>query len=211
MKVFVFLTLLACGAFAQQGPQCKAPNGGGLQPVLEEFVALIPTDKVLELVLTAMTSDPETQAVMEFLSSSEFYQVVALVQSQPAFKSLLEFACSDLYLDAAYYFNILAGILGFPEVRNQTRAAARTAGFRGLLLDILELIPVDELKALLDQKLKSDYYVQVAFQKINSDEFGSIIEALQGDAAYNNMKNRLRGLGVDVDLIIDTISKIFKP
>ncbi|XP_037912007.1 uncharacterized protein LOC119652139, partial [Hermetia illucens] len=138
-------------------------------------------------------------------------QVVALVQSQPAFKSLLEFACNDLYLDAAYYFNLLAGIFGFSEVHNETHVAARTAGFRGLLLDILELLPTDELKALLDQKLKTDYYLQVAFQKINSDEFGSIIEALQGDAAYNNMKNRLRGLGVDVDFIIETISKIFKP
>ncbi|CAD7085647.1 unnamed protein product [Hermetia illucens] len=209
MKVLAIVALLACGAFAAEGPQCQAPNGGGLQPVLQEFTALIPTDKILELLLTSMTSDPETQAVMEFLSSSEFHQVVNLVQSQPSFKTLLDFACSDLYLDAAYYFNFLAGIFGFPEVRSHPRAIARAGGFRGLLLDILEVIPVDEIKALFEQKLASDYYLQLAFQKINSDEFGAIVDTLKANAAYVDMKDRLRGLGVDVDLIIDTINKIF--
>ncbi|CAD7085641.1 unnamed protein product [Hermetia illucens] len=209
MKVLVLVALLACAAFAAEGPQCKAPNGGGLQPVLEEFIGMIPTDKILELLLTSMTSDPETQAVMEYLSSSEFHQIVVMFQNRPEFKSLVDFACTDLYVDAAYYFNILAGIFGFPEIRAHPRATVRAGGFRGLLLDILALIPVDDLKALLDEKLATDYYVQLTFQKINSDEFGSLMDALKADAAYVDLKDRLRGLGVDVDLIIDVINKIF--
>ncbi|CAD7085636.1 unnamed protein product [Hermetia illucens] len=209
MKVLALVALLACGAFAAEGPQCQAPNGGGLQPVLAEFVEMIPIDKILEILLTSMTSDPETQAVMEYLSSSEFHQIVIMVQNQPTFQSFVDFACTDLYVDAAYYFNVLAGIFGFPEVRAHPRATARAGGFHGLLREILDLIPLDELKALLDEKLATDYYVQLTFQKINSDEFGSIVDSLKANVAYVDMKDRLRGLGVDVDLIIDTINKIF--
>ncbi|CAD7085638.1 unnamed protein product [Hermetia illucens] len=209
MKILALVALLACGAFAAGGPQCQAPNGGGLQPILEEFISMSPIQKILELLFTSMTSDPETQAVMEYLSSFEFHQILIMFQNRPEFKSLLDFACNDLYIDVAYYFNVLAFIFGFPEARAHPRVIARGGGFHGLLREILDLIPLDDLKALWDEKLATDCCVQLTFKKMNSDEFRSIVNALKGNDAYIDMNEHLRGLGVDVDLIIDTINRIF--
>ncbi|CAD7085616.1 unnamed protein product [Hermetia illucens] len=212
MKVIVLVlaTVALCGAAPrQEGPGCRAPNGGGLVPVLDEFLALVPVEEILEIALTAITSDPEVQTVMEYLSSSEFYGIVQSVRFAPEFDGLVKFACQELYFDAIYYINIANGILGFPEITK--KSAPRAGGFNAMLQEILALIPLDTLKSLLEEKLASDYYVQLAFQKINSDEFGAIIEGLQANVAYVDMKDRLRGLGVDIDGIIETIGKIFKP
>ncbi|CAD7085626.1 unnamed protein product [Hermetia illucens] len=210
MKVLALVlaaVALCSAAPREEGPGCRAPNGGGLVPVLEEFIDMIPLDQVLEILLTAITSDPEVQIVMEYLSGEEFHGILLSIKNDPEFNGLISFCCQELYIDAAYYINFVLGILGFPEIRSDR--AYRAGGLKGMLDEILALVPLDALESLLNEKLATDYYLQLAFKKINSDEFGAVIERLQANVAYVDMKDRLRGYGVDVDGIIDFINKIF--
>ncbi|CAD7085623.1 unnamed protein product [Hermetia illucens] len=139
---------------------------------------------------------------MESLSGQEFHGTHLSIKNDPEFDliGLIAFPCQALYLDAAYYINFGLGILGFPEIRSDR--AYRAGGLNGMLDEILALIPLDVCEALLDEKLTTNYYLQLAFKKIISDEFGDIIERLQANVSYIDMKDRLRGLGVDVELLI---------
>lgn len=188
-------------------PGCLAPGEGGLQAVLNEFAKEIPVTRLYRRIIRALSTDRETQQVLSYVSSAEFHDLLIEVIRSPELIAFVDYACQELFLDVRYYFNMLLSLFALPEFPPITSRAS--PGFRGLFLDILDLIPTERLKSLVTQRMVTDPFLQQAYSKIRSPEFSNIYETLANSTAYNQMINGLRAKHIDVDIVKGTIRRSF--
>lgn len=78
--------------------KCDISDTGtrNLQDDLDDFLALIPLDKVLEIVLDYLANDPEVQEAVIYIQSEEFHTIVTTVEALPEFKTVSARMCMFL-------------------------------------------------------------------------------------------------------------------
>lgn len=226
-SAFVFFAVLSLGnaapgiIFADDELQCKAPNGGGLQSVIDEFVKLLPVDKLLEIYITAVSEDPEVQEIMAYLESDDFKQIILAIQNAPQFNRLMAYACEKLYLDVYYYYNKFADLFGLPPVtrppfkvfkhmQSLSESVLRRPGLKGMLLDMYDVLPMDEIRKMFYDKLENDEYVKLAMEFLASEDFKKIVKLVENVKEFKELLQKLRDMNIDIDEVIRVVKKFFK-
>jgi hypothetical protein len=64
-----------------------------LQDDLNDFLVLVPTDKVHEISLDYLANDPEVQEAVAYLQSEEFHMLHTTVEDLKEFKDVSTFIC----------------------------------------------------------------------------------------------------------------------
>jgi hypothetical protein len=64
-----------------------------LQDDLKEFMALFPTEKVLEITLDYLANDPELHEAFVYIQSEEFPKIHAIVEYLKKYKYVSAFIC----------------------------------------------------------------------------------------------------------------------
>jgi len=67
-----------------------------LQDDLNDFVALIPVDKVLEIALDYLANDQEVQEFVTYLQSDEFHVIINTIEGLQEFRDVSTFICMFL-------------------------------------------------------------------------------------------------------------------
>lgn len=129
MKVLVvFLLGLAAtqAAFVFNGvtippsDQCDRPNNPGLGGELQDFIAMLPLEAMIDAFFDAIIMDEEVREFINYLASDEFEEVIGFLRYNKAFINVLEYLCEELHLDAYFYLNALGELLGkFQEFKVQ--------------------------------------------------------------------------------------------
>lgn len=192
------------------GNQCVSPNGKGLGRAIREIVDLFPATELLEIYMTAVSNDDEVVRVMEYISSDEFNKIVSVMQNKKEFINVLEYFCEDLYFDIYFYLNSLSWFLGLPQVTRppkliQAQSSQFRSGFHGMLQDLLNALPSDEIKKTYKKLYDEDEFLQAAVKKLQSEEFRLVGDAIEDLPEYQEMLQKLRDIGVDIDKIIKVV------
>ena len=66
---------------------------GSLKDDLKEFLALVPTDKVLEITLDYLANDQEVREFVAYIQSEEFPKIHAAVERLKEYKDVSAFMC----------------------------------------------------------------------------------------------------------------------
>ncbi|KAJ9591398.1 hypothetical protein L9F63_002004 [Diploptera punctata] len=175
-----------------------------LQDDLNDFLALIDTDKIVSIALDYLANDAEVQEAMAYIQSDEFHALVSTVESQTEFKNFIDFV-NDHGVDASNIVEVFNGIIGL----DASRSARRGTGVNGLIDDIIAILPVDDLKALFDEKLETSEDFKAFYDLIRGDEFQGLLQKLRDMPAYQEVLEKLRGYGVDVDHYISLARALF--
>ena len=69
---------------------------GSLKDDLKEFLALVPTDKVLEITLDYLANDQEVRKFVEYIQSEEFPKIHTVVERLKEYKEVSAFMCMFL-------------------------------------------------------------------------------------------------------------------
>jgi len=62
-----------------------------LQDDLNDFLALVPTDKIIEIALDYLANDAEVQQFVIYIQSDEFHGIVTTVEALQEFKNVSAF------------------------------------------------------------------------------------------------------------------------
>ncbi|PSN48368.1 hypothetical protein C0J52_16187 [Blattella germanica] len=178
-----------------------------LQDDLNDLLALLPVDQILSIALDYLANDAQVQEVMVYLQGDEFQSIVLTIEALPEFGNFLNFV-KEHGLDVVQYINILHDLLGIPPYNPVRRSVRRGVGINGLIEDIVAVIPIDQLLALYQDKLQTSADFQALYEEIHSAEFLTIIDTLKGLQAYQDLLQKLRDYGVDVDYYIDLIKQL---
>ncbi|XP_049827127.1 uncharacterized protein LOC126266714 isoform X6 [Schistocerca gregaria] len=180
-----------------------------LQDDLNDFLALIPVDEIVNIVLNYVANDAEVQAALQYLMSDEFESIVVYVDQQPELYDLLNFL-EDSGLDPYGFLNMIHDFLGIPQIsRPASRMRRSNRSLKSMLDEILAILPVDELKALYNEKLETSPDFAELINRLSSDEFHQLVLRVGELDAVQNMIQMLRDAGIDVDAIADFFRRIF--
>ncbi|XP_049774591.1 uncharacterized protein LOC126162248 isoform X14 [Schistocerca cancellata] len=178
-----------------------------LQDDLNDFLALIPIDEIVNIVLNHLANDPEVQAVVEYVLSDDFKSIVLAIDALPEYIDFLNYL-QESGLDVYKYVNILHDFLGLPQLTPPSKLR-HTRSIRSMVDEILAILPLDELRALFDEKLETSPDFKELYDRIRSPEFQSIVETLNSLPEYQELLQKLRDAGIDVDAVIDLIRGLF--
>ncbi|XP_033606697.1 uncharacterized protein LOC111862841 isoform X2 [Cryptotermes secundus] len=196
--VFLAVLGLACG---------KSLPTRNLNDDLNDFLALVPLDEVLGIVLDYLANDQEVQELILYLQSEEFHKIVITVEELDEFKLLIKIP-EELGIDVNSIINLIHEIIGLPPyaARKNTR---RGVGLNGLIDDLIAILPIDDLKALFEKKQQTSPDFKALIDAIQSPEFKSILDKLESLPEFQKLLQNLRDKGVDVDHIIEFLKALF--
>ncbi|XP_049801965.1 uncharacterized protein LOC126236587 [Schistocerca nitens] len=178
-----------------------------LQDDLNDFLALIPIDEIVNIVLNHLANDPEVQAAVEYVLSDDFKSIVLAIDALPEYIDFLNYL-QESGLDVYKYVNMLHDFLGLPQLTPPSKLR-HTRSIRSMVDEILAILPLDELRALFDEKLQTSPDFKELYDRIRSPEFQSIVETLNSLPEYQELLQKLRDVGIDVDAFIDLIRGLF--
>ncbi|PSN29414.1 hypothetical protein C0J52_28022, partial [Blattella germanica] len=152
----------------------------------------------------------EVQAAVAYLQSDEFETIVVTLDALPELQNFLNFLEAN-GLNAIDFLNGIHDLLGIPHipVSGRRHHLRRGVGITGLIDDVLAILPIDDLKALFNEKLETSPDFLSLYNAIKSPEFQSIVQTLNAMPEYQNLLEKLREKGVDVDKIIELIRALF--
>ncbi|XP_049814342.1 uncharacterized protein LOC126260919 isoform X6 [Schistocerca nitens] len=214
--LFAVVIGIACGAAVPKAPKHETVqrfpaqrSSRNLQDDLNDFLALIPVDEIVNIVLNYVANDAEVQAALQYLMSDEFESIVVYVDQQPELYDLLNFLESS-GLDPYGFLNTIHDFLGIPQISKPASRMRRSSrSLKSMLDEILAILPVDELKALYNEKLQSSPDFAELINRLSSDEFHQLVLRVLELDAVQNLIQMLRDAGIDVDAIMDFIRNLF--
>lgn len=161
---------------------------------------------VLTIILEYLSDDPEVQRAFEYLESEEFLIIIETISNMDEFIVVLEFFCVELKLNVYFYLNSLGGLLGFPEVTRPPLAPRfdRPPGVVGMLNEISDVMPSEELAIWWEEQLKNEY-VANAIVKIKSDYFRSVAKAVEALPEFKELVEKLEDIGIPANKWIDSM------
>lgn len=197
-----FLALVA--TVSSKGIEIPNFGRGQLHNDIQDFLDIMPYDNIIAIFLEYVAEDAEVQAALEFFQSEEFKELVVEVESMPEVKTLMLYihnAGIDIYQIA----NLLNDYLGLahltpPDFTQRVRKQI-TGGIRGLVDDILAILPVDELNDMYEEKLQNSPAFAEFIDQLKSDNFQEIVNQVYVHPTFQKIVKRAEEVGIDLELI----------
>ncbi|XP_057333258.1 uncharacterized protein LOC130672630 [Microplitis mediator] len=211
MKLSLILLLIFGLAFSINVRGSPVKSKRSLHDDLDDFLALVPKDRVVDIFFDYLENDEEVQATLLYLSGAEFHELVKVIEEMDYVRTLLKYL-DESGLDVYRILNVLHQFIGmdpFQSFRSNKSALRRTGGMAGLLTDIFDTLPVDEIRKLYHHKLESSVEFRTLVERLQSDEFQTVINALFSNEEFKHILAKVSEAGVDVDTILRILSLIF--
>ncbi|XP_046403219.1 uncharacterized protein LOC124168887 isoform X2 [Ischnura elegans] len=183
-----------------------------LDDLLQQFAAFIPFDKCVAIVLQYVANDPDVKQAYAFLLSDEFKSLTDKVISMPEYQSFLKYLY-DAGLDIYTYQNILRKMFNLPPIepprKLHNRALTRESGLVKMIIDIINVLPLDEMNTWFQNVCLPDPAFQELLKKILSPEFQKLVNDVINLPEYKELTDVLRSQGIDVEAIEKAIEDYF--
>ncbi|KAK0075276.1 hypothetical protein PV325_007133, partial [Microctonus aethiopoides] len=180
----------------------------GLHDDLEDFLALIPVDEVSSIFLEYVTHDKEVQYVVEYVQTSEFRELVKAIESIQDVVTFYEYL-QESGLDIYYLVNKLHEFIGLPPLVPRVAPIQITGGVTGLIADIKNVLPIDDIKALYHEKLETSVEFKKLIERLQLPAFQAVIDTLLANSEFQEIVEKAKAIGVDIKAITDLLSTIF--
>lgn len=200
------LVLLAFVAAASAKIEIPNFGRGELYKDIQEFLDLIPVEKVVDITVQYYTKDAEFQKAIKYFQNPEFKQLVQDVEALPEIKVLMDYI-HNAGIDIYKIVNILNRALDLPPLTPPSFVvgAQITGGIRGYVDDILAVLPIDQLQALYDKKLKESKAFADFIAQLSSDNFQQIVNKVYAHPKTQELLEHARSYGIDLMVIKDLL------
>ncbi|KAI9585132.1 uncharacterized protein LOC119634044 [Glossina fuscipes] len=182
---------------------CASSIDGGLKKHIQQAKALLPLDKIKELIDGA-ANDPEMIALQKLRKSPEFRNKLQALRSSQEYQRIKDYICQILHLDLIYYKQFLSIFL-LPSAANVVKADGEQSskgGIYDVITKIYNILPRQELIDLYQRLLKTDPEFAKSIDNIKSSEFLQLIENLKINVKeYKELRQQLTNIGVPIDTV----------
>ncbi|XP_074101131.1 uncharacterized protein LOC141528800 [Cotesia typhae] len=212
MKLSLFLMLVFGLALTVNIKGSPVKGTWALQDDLDEFMALVPKMKVMSIFLDYMRNDAEVKAVMAYIKSEDFHQLVRTIEKMDHVRMLYE------YLDESGLdiYNVINGIHGFIgmgpfEPFKMMKLTRRTGGMSGLIIDIVAVLPKEKFRDLYYEKLKTSEEFKKLIDRLQADEFQIKMDHLFANEEFQLILHDMSANGINFETILGILKPIFNP
>lgn len=197
--------------------QWQVPNlgRGQLYKDLQEFVDLVPSDQVINLIKQYATEDPEVKRGIAYMKTDEFKGLIQDVEAIPEHVKLLN-CIYDAGVDSYYLVNRLHEYIGLPKLSppHSFFEYGITGGFKGLVEDVKKLVPNDKMKALYQHKLQTSPAFKELIEHLSSPVFQKVVDSVYANPRFQYLLKKAKEHDLDlvrVKELLETVLGITIP
>nr|6XRX_A Chain A, Maltose/maltodextrin-binding periplasmic protein, Mosquito protein AZ1 [synthetic construct] len=178
-----------------------------LKDDFQEFVDLVPVDKLVNVALQYLVSDKEFKEFFGYLQGEEFSAVWDQFFALNEVKDVLNYLeAADLAVYDA--LNTVADFLGLHHVK-PTVHTLRTGGLTGFFDETVALLPLDKFEALFEEKLKTSPEFKAFFEKLRNLDYQKFVDFHNNSKEVQGFLQKLRSYGLDVDGFFNLVAGFF--
>jgi len=205
-------TALVLFALVAASAAWKIPNigKGELAKEIQDFLDLMPDDKILAITLQYLSEDAEFQNMIKYLKSVEFKELTRDVQALPEIKTLMNYI-HHAGIDIYYLVNELNKLIGLPPLTPPSSfdvSEQITGGIKGYIKDIEAVIPTESIKALYKKKLQTSEVFRKFIAELSSKNFQTIVNKVYANQKFQTLLKHAKNAGVDLERIKELLKKI---
>ncbi|XP_012227643.1 protein G12 [Linepithema humile] len=206
------LALLALVAAASAKIEIPNFGRGELHKDIQEFLDMLPQEEIFAITLEYFSEDKEFQAMVEYLLSDEFRDLVKEVEALPEIKVLMDYI-HEAGIDIYTIVNLLNEMIGLdPLTPPSSFFAVRkqiTGGIRGYVDDIMAILPLEELNDLYEKKLKESKAFADFIAQIESENFQEIVNKVYANPKTQELLKHAEAAGIDLELIKELLKVLW--
>lgn len=172
---------------------------GALAKELQDFVNLVPIDKVLELTQVYQARDKEFQWIMTFLQSDDMKGFIDDVEALPELETLMQYLLNqglDGYTLMKDIKDSLAANIGKTNVNSNLRI---TGGIAGYIKDVSEVISVYNISNLFEYKVVTSEVFRNFLHEILSLQYENLFASTFTNPHFQRILLQLDYLYVDTN------------
>ena len=181
-------------------------------------MALVPTDKVVEITLDYLANDPELNEAFDYIQPQEFPKIHKFVGYLKEHKDVSAFMCvsinpqfdngnicsvwtggwialfqcfkfiNDHGLDVYAIYNHIQDFFDFPPFQ-PTNTTRTGVGIHGFVDDVIAVLPLDDLKALFHKKTETREFFKNLVEAVKSPGF--VVSINGSPIEYRHLLHRL--------------------
>lgn len=199
----IFIALVANNpSYAFKVP---AVGSGALAKDLQDFVDLIPFPDLVNLTKTYTAQDKEFKTAMNLMKSIELKEWVQFVESNPEFTVLMNFMWAN-GLNSYNLVNQLNEKVGIPRIPfifrkffSNISNLKITGGIDGFIKDTKSIVPIESLKKLYNDKLKTSKVWKSIVDEVTSDKYEGYYHYIFNNFYYRNLEQNAINAGLNKD------------
>lgn len=187
-----------------------------LQEELLDFIKLVPAEQFLDIVLKYVNEDEKVRHAFQYLFTPQFHNLVRAVEALKEHQALVVFVQKA-------GLNVIEGIQQFhrsigmeeyvpPELENLLAHKAGLQkvgdGMKGMLKDLWAILPLDEIDALYQEKMRISLVFSEFIEKMSSPEMQEIITNLYNHPIYKIALAKTRAQGLELEAMTELASRI---
>jgi len=201
------LVLLAIVAAASAKIEIPNFGRGELHKDIQEFLNLLPQEKILAITLQYYAEDKEFQNMLKYFQSQGFKDLVVDVEALPEIKVLMDYI-HNAGIDIYKIVNLLNEALGLPSLTPPSTFVVGTqitGGIKGYVNDIMAVLPKQKLQELYEQKLKSSKAFKKFIEQLESKNFQEIVNKVYAHPKFQELLQHAKKVNIDLIVIKDLL------
>jgi len=203
------LALLALVATASAFELPNFGRGYVLHKDIQEFIDLVPLEKVIQITLQYFTEDKDFQRMIEYFRSEEFKQLVKEVEALPEVKVFMDYV-HNAGIDIYKMVNDLNSALKLPPLTAPSYFGTYiTGGINGYIQDILNVLPQQQLRDLYEKKLKTSEAFADLVAQLKSDNFQQLVNQIYNNPIFQELLTHARTEGIDLIKIKNLLESLW--
>ncbi|XP_076666939.1 protein G12-like [Andrena cerasifolii] len=190
------LAILAIVAVAS-GYKIPSTGSGALAKELQDFVDLIPLNEVKELVDAYLAEDKDFSLALDFIGSKESKAFIVDLEAIPEYKKLIAYM-QNAGVDIYYLIQKVNEALGIKSVGPLNASDRKiSGGLLGFAVDFADLVPLDKMTELLDEKMiTSKVFIDYVTECL-SPEYSDFLTGLTFNPHFLNLLTQVEQAGLD--------------
>lgn len=192
--------LVAC--FVLFSGVLAAPTTKNLQSDFQEFADLIPVEK-LKAIVQKYQHDEEYQYVVHYLKSYEWTALREEISSKPGAQVIKMYLLEHGIDIGAIFQDLMDTLTGMKPQRRVRR------GLNDFVQEIKEAVSIEDIEALLGEKLHSSKDFQEFFGLLSSEPSRKFVEEIRVMPEVKRVVEQLLNMDVDVRSLQDYIYNLF--
>ncbi|KYQ59195.1 Protein G12 [Trachymyrmex zeteki] len=207
MKFALALLALVATASAFEIPNF---GKGELRHDIQDFIDLVPVEKVVQITLQYFTEDKDFQRMIEYFRSEGFKQLVKDVEDLPEIKILMDYV-HNAGIDIYKMVNQLNSALKLPPLTAPSYIVSTyiTGGIKGFIQDILNVLPRQQLKDLYEKKLTDSKAFAEFITQLKSENFQQIVNKVYAHVKFQELLTHARNEGIDLIAIKEVFETLW--
>lgn len=204
-----FLVVVAIAGSANVNARSRIQSSDELDDIINEFLALLPTEKMKEILSDYVQHDHEFQAFLDHLFSEEFQTLYNEVEKLQDVKDFYKYL-AETGLNIYGFINKLHEIFGLdPLPVDPTRKFHATGGVVGFLRDIEALLPRESINALYAREYSTSPAFKDLVDRLSTSYFSQTFDKLRKNPKYCQIIGFLEDSGLDVNRFKDLLLSFF--